>query len=33
MYEWRKMTPAQRDEALRIRKEKKFPWHNPIPHI
>ncbi|MBN2013063.1 transposase [candidate division KSB1 bacterium] len=32
MYEWRKMTHLQRTEALRIRKEKHFLWHNP-PHI
>lgn len=31
MYNWRKMTEAQRAEALRERKGRKVPWHAP-PH-
>jgi len=31
MYEWRKMTTAQRQEVLESRKQKKHPWHSP-PH-
>ncbi len=31
MYEWRKMTPEQREEALESRKAHKRPWHSP-PH-
>ena len=31
MYDWRKMTPKQRQEILRIRKQKRQPWHSP-PH-
>lgn len=32
MYDWRKMTPEQRQEALRLRKQKGYPWHSP-PHL
>jgi len=32
MYDWRKMTPEQRREALRLRKQKGYPWHSP-PHL
>ena len=32
MYEWRKMTPEQREEALRVRKLFGLPWHGP-PHF
>jgi putative transposase len=32
MYEWRKMTPAQREEALALRKARHYPWHGP-PHL
>jgi len=32
MYAWRKLTPAQREEALRERKQAKRPWHHP-PHL
>jgi len=31
MYEWRKMTPEQRREALESRKKLRRPWHGP-PH-
>jgi putative transposase len=31
MYEWRKMTPKEREEALSLRKTRKQPWHSP-PH-
>ena len=31
MYEWRKMTPEQRKEALALRKARRQPWHSP-PH-
>jgi len=31
MYDWRKMTPEQREDALKLRKTKQYPWHGP-PH-
>ncbi len=31
MYEWRKLTPALREQLLEIRKQRHFPWHGP-PH-
>ena len=31
MYKWREMTPKERQEALRFRREQKRPWHSP-PH-
>ncbi|KPL11736.1 hypothetical protein AMJ85_03185 [candidate division BRC1 bacterium SM23_51] len=31
MYDWRKMTWEQREEALGHRRSKHFPWHSP-PH-
>ena len=31
MYKWRQMTPEEREEALRFRKQHKRPWHSP-PH-
>jgi putative transposase len=31
MYEFRKMTPEQRSEALEERRQRRFPWHRP-PH-
>jgi putative transposase len=31
MYEWRKMTPRERQETLKLRKQKRIPWHSP-PH-
>ena len=31
MYAWRNMTPAMREEVLRLRKLGKQPWHGP-PH-
>ncbi len=31
MYEWRKMTLAQREAVLKMRKQKRHPWHSP-PH-
>ena len=31
MYNWRKMTDAQRVEVLRLRKQMRQPWHSP-PH-
>ena len=31
MYNWREMTPEQRDYALRLRKVQRRPWHGP-PH-
>ena len=32
MYEWRKMTPEQRVEVLRMRRQGHLPWHSP-PHF
>jgi len=32
MYKWRKMTPAQREEVLHLRKQCRLPWHSP-PHF
>ena len=32
MYEWRRMTPGQRKEVLRKRKQIRLPWHSP-PHF
>lgn len=31
MYNWRRMTPRQRAEAMALRRANEFPWHNP-PH-
>lgn len=31
MYDWRKMNSQQRNEVLKLRKEKGLPWHSP-PH-
>ena len=31
MYDWRKMTPEQREEALTKRLIRHYPWHSP-PH-
>jgi len=31
MYEWRKMTPEERTEALERRQARRHPWHKP-PH-
>ena len=31
MYQWRKMTAAQREAALQLRQENHRPWHGP-PH-
>jgi putative transposase len=31
MYNWRQMTPAMREEVLRLRKQCGQPWHGP-PH-
>src|SRR5207245_2077571 len=31
MYNWRKLTPAQQAEVLRLRKQHGLPWHSP-PH-
>ena len=31
MYEWRKMTKKQQENALEVRKQNSFPWHSP-PH-
>jgi putative transposase len=31
MYDWRKMTPKQREETLALRQTLKAPWHSP-PH-
>ena len=31
MYNWRKMTDAQQDDLLKLRKSQKLPWHSP-PH-
>ncbi|AQQ72462.1 Transposase [Limihaloglobus sulfuriphilus] len=31
MYDWRKMTPQERAETLRLRKQLIRPWHSP-PH-
>ncbi len=32
MYNWRKLTPVQRQEALALRLGRKLPWHSP-PHL
>ena len=32
MYDWRKMTASQREEALRLRKARGYPKHSP-PHF
>ncbi len=32
MYEWRRMNARQREEALRIRRQCRHPWHSP-PHF
>jgi len=32
MYDWRRMTPAEREEILAIRRTRGFPKHNP-PHL
>jgi len=32
MYNWRKMSDLERQEALKHRKQHKLPWHNP-PHL
>jgi len=31
MYNWRSMTPEQREYVLRLRKTRRYPWHSP-PH-
>ena len=31
MYEWRKLSPKEREQLLRERKAKRHPWHTP-PH-
>ena len=31
MYEWRKMSAEEREEALALRRKKQVPWHSP-PH-
>ena len=31
MYDWRKMTAEERDEVLKDRQQKGYPWHSP-PH-
>ena len=32
MYNWRKMTDEERQEALKVRRARKLPWHSP-PHL
>ena len=32
MYNWRRMTDEERQQALSIRRARKFPWHSP-PHL
>ncbi len=32
MYHWRRMTPQEREEALRERQHRQLPWHGP-PHF
>jgi len=32
MYNWRKMTEAQREQALELRRRRELPWHSP-PHL
>jgi putative transposase len=32
MYNWKNLTQAEREEILKERKERGFPWHSP-PHI
>jgi putative transposase len=32
MYNWRKLTTVQRQEALALRRGRKLPWHSP-PHL
>lgn len=31
MYDWRRMTPEERDETLRLRQLERRPWHS-VPH-
>jgi putative transposase len=32
MYDWRKMTDEERQQALTVRRARKLPWHSP-PHF
>lgn len=32
MYDWRKMTAQERQQALELRRARKLPWHSP-PHL
>ena len=32
MYDWRQMTPREREDLLACRKEEDYPWHSP-PHF
>ncbi len=32
MYEWRKKTDKERVETIKVRKQRKLPWHSP-PHF
>ena len=32
MYDWRRMTDEERQQALQIRRARKLPWHSP-PHL
>lgn len=32
MYNWRKMTPDQREDLLQSRKVNRLPWHSPPHH-
>jgi putative transposase len=32
MYDWRKMTAEERQQALKVRRARKLPWHSP-PHL
>ncbi len=33
MYDWRKLTPGERDELLADRKARQRPWHTPPHHL
>ncbi len=32
MYNWRKLTEVQKQEALALRQSRRLPWHSP-PHL
>jgi hypothetical protein len=30
MYNWRKMSDEDKEQALKIRRARKLPWHSPL---